>query len=270
LDKDAPFSQNSDKLEEIFDDLGIPIIDRIAKDITYNWAMTQFKTTLEQLEEGIRYLDYRTMPHKEKRDELYFAHSLYATSAVQELKMISTFIEKNSHELIFIDFNHFYDMGNDDYNRLNELLLKYLGDKMCKPGNIDKSLNDFSAQDCNFIVFYDKNPPNFAWSQSFISSPWGNVQTDEEMLEFLSSNLENGRPKNKAYISQALLTPDAHAIATNLRGSLFQWQQETLTSANKWVENAPVGKDHGINIVIRDFTDRLFARTVITRNYESL
>ena len=36
LDKDAPFSQNSDKLEEIFDDLGIPIIDRIAKDITYN------------------------------------------------------------------------------------------------------------------------------------------------------------------------------------------------------------------------------------------
>ena len=36
---------------------------------------------------------------------------------------------------------------------------------MCEPGNIDKSLNDFSAQDCNFIVFYDKNPPNFAWSQ---------------------------------------------------------------------------------------------------------
>ena len=28
--------------------------------------MTQFKTTLEQLEEGIRYLDYRTMPHKVK------------------------------------------------------------------------------------------------------------------------------------------------------------------------------------------------------------
>ena len=36
---------------------------------------------------------------------------------------------------------------------------------MCEPGNIDKSLNDFSAQDCNFIVFYDKNPPDFAWSQ---------------------------------------------------------------------------------------------------------
>jgi len=167
LDKDAPFSQNSDKLEEIFDDLGIPIIDRIAKDITYNWAMTQFKTTLEQLEEGIRYLDYRTMPHKEKRDELYFAHSLYATSAVQELKMISTFIEKNSHELIFIDFNHFYDMGNEDYNRLNELLLKYLGDKMCEPGNIDKSLNDFSAQDCNFIVFYDKKSSKFCLVTEF-------------------------------------------------------------------------------------------------------
>ena len=64
---------------------------------------------------------------QEKRDELYFAHSLYATSAVQELKMISTFIKENRHELIFIDFNHFYDMGDEDYNRLNELLLKYLG-----------------------------------------------------------------------------------------------------------------------------------------------
>ena len=34
--------------------------------------MTQFKTTFEQLEEGIRYLDYRTMPHKVKiRLKLY-------------------------------------------------------------------------------------------------------------------------------------------------------------------------------------------------------
>ena len=67
---------------------------------------------------------------QEKRDELYFAHSLYATSAVQELKMISTFIKENRHELIFIDFNHFYDMRDEDYNRLNELLLKYLGLKV--------------------------------------------------------------------------------------------------------------------------------------------
>ena len=50
----------------------------------------------------------------------------------------------------------------------------------------------------------------------------------------------------------------------------FFMKNPLKTSANKWVENAPVGKDHGINIVIRDFTDRLFARTVIMRNYESL
>lgn len=63
LDKDAPFAQNSDALEEIFNDLDIPLVDSIAKTITYNWAVTVHLTTREQLDSGIRYLDYRTMPH---------------------------------------------------------------------------------------------------------------------------------------------------------------------------------------------------------------
>ena len=36
---------------------------------------------------------------------------------------------------------------------------------MCERGDIDQSLENFSAQNCNFIVFYDRNPPIFAWPQ---------------------------------------------------------------------------------------------------------
>ena len=63
LDKHAPFSQNAEALEEIFNNLDISIFDAIAKKITYNWARTVHLTTREQLDRGIRYLDYRTMPH---------------------------------------------------------------------------------------------------------------------------------------------------------------------------------------------------------------
>jgi hypothetical protein len=66
LDKTAPFSQNSDALEQIFDELNLDLVDSIAKEITYNWAVTVHMTTIQQLRAGIRYLDYRTMPHKLK------------------------------------------------------------------------------------------------------------------------------------------------------------------------------------------------------------
>ena len=63
LDKNAPFAQNSDALQEILNELDIEVIDSIAKTITYNWCMTVHLTTREQLDRGIRYFDFRTMPH---------------------------------------------------------------------------------------------------------------------------------------------------------------------------------------------------------------
>jgi len=92
LDKSAPFSQNSDGLDQIFEDIGLDKVDEIAKEITYNWAITQVLSTSDQLEAGIRYLDYRTMPLRPNREDLYNAHSLYGPSTEYEMMQILNFI----------------------------------------------------------------------------------------------------------------------------------------------------------------------------------
>jgi len=64
----------------------------VPKEITYNWAITQVLTTSEQLEAGIRYFDYRTMPLRPNREDLYNAHSLYGPSTEYEMMQIWNFI----------------------------------------------------------------------------------------------------------------------------------------------------------------------------------
>ena len=74
--------------------------------------MTNHITTRQQLDLGVWYLDYRTMPHKEHMTELYNAHALYATSTEFELQQVKEFLTENPGELVIIDFNHFYDMSS--------------------------------------------------------------------------------------------------------------------------------------------------------------
>ena len=44
--------------------------------------------------------------------------------------------------------------------------------------------------------------PEVAWPQSTINSLWGNAQDPESLLDFLSSELEDGRPADQLYVHQ--------------------------------------------------------------------
>ncbi|CAG5106291.1 Oidioi.mRNA.OKI2018_I69.chr1.g2776.t1.cds [Oikopleura dioica] len=228
LDKKAPFSQNSEGLDDIFDQIGIDKVDEIAKEITYNWAITQILTTQEQLEAGIRYFDYRTMPLRPSREEVYNAHSLYGPSTEYEMMQIWSFLRDNPGELVIVNFNHFYDMDQKHYDWLEEHLRTLFGDKICdipEDPLSTLSFNDIKATNCNVIILYGssirpdcinssalpKNQPiprpDFAWNKgSNLSDPWLNKQDKESLFSGLDSNLEKGRPLDKFYGSQALLT----------------------------------------------------------------
>ena len=44
--------------------------------------------------------------------------------------------------------------------------------------------------------------PEVAWPQSAIKSLWGNAQDPESLLDFLSSELDSGRPADQLYVHQ--------------------------------------------------------------------
>ena len=65
------------------------------------------------------------------------------------------------------------------------------------------------------------------------------------------------------------MTPNARVIATGLRSTLYEWQKDLLPMINDWTsEQKSLDATHGINIVLRDFTDEEFAETVVRKNYE--
>ena len=65
------------------------------------------------------------------------------------------------------------------------------------------------------------------------------------------------------------MTPNARVIATGLRSTLYEWQKDLLPMINDWTsEQKSLDVTHGINIVLRDFTDEKFAETVVRKNYE--
>lgn len=63
--------------------------------MAFNWGVTSHVTTREQLYMGVRHFDFRAMEHIEHPGEIYFAHSLYGTSAEYEMEIFKKFA--NSH-----------------------------------------------------------------------------------------------------------------------------------------------------------------------------
>ena len=59
----------------------------------------------------------------------------------------------------------------------------------------------FREQKCNLIIVENKMP-EVAWPQSAIKSLWGNAQDPESLLDFLSSELDSGRPADQLYVHQ--------------------------------------------------------------------
>ena len=110
---------------------------------------------------------------------------------------------------------------------LKDSLKSRLGDRICPPQDDIRigtmSLNWFREQKCNLIIVENKMP-EIAWPQSSISSKWGNAQDPESLLDFLSSELESGRPTDKLYVHQEtdLTNPNDSHVGQNLASWLYR------------------------------------------------
>merc|ERR1712110_1371209 len=208
LDQEEPLAQNMDAkvlidIENIIDGLIFPVrevlnlaFDGIVKKIVHNWAVTQHSTITEQLHNGIRYFDLRTMPHKEK-GTLYNAHSLYGPSTQHVLRSIQHFQSNNPDELVFIDFHKFHDMSSNDYDKLARMLNTKFGSKLCQPPNDEDrpistmTLNSLRNENCNVIALYPNEALNYPKPQNVwknddnVRNKWGNKQTSAAMLNVI-------------------------------------------------------------------------------------
>jgi len=253
LDVDGPLAPNQ------------PDVFQFAKTIVHNWSVTQDLDFLQQLQRGIRYLDFRIAPLREK-GTYNIVHGLYGKEIGQQLQIIDEFLTNHPKEVVILDFSALYEFTEADHTELINMILSCFNGKLAKrQASFDNvTLNQLNEINSQAIVLYDANIDNeYLWNRSLISSPWPNVQDTASLVGFL--NEEVAKDHLNLFVAQGVISPDAKTILANLASTLKQWgmEQDVENTVIGW---AGVQDKQKLNIVIADFVTSHFCESIIKCN----
>ena len=84
---------------------------------------------LQQLHDGVRYFDLRVCARHQGFDgELWIVHSMFSLPLREVVEAVATFIEENPYEVVILDLNHLYCMGEREHMVCLRLFQDILGD----------------------------------------------------------------------------------------------------------------------------------------------
>ncbi|CAD5112897.1 DgyrCDS2105 [Dimorphilus gyrociliatus] len=242
------------------------------KPIVYNWSVCQDKSITDQLKLGIRYLDIRVCTNG-NTDELFTFHGLFSQTIESLLIEVREFLENHSKEVVFLDFNHFCEVSNDQHEKLVKMIEDYMNPFISVSNYTIESicLNGLWEKKIQALVFYQSEKVKNCkfLTRNSIISPWANTEEFEELLPYLQIMLEDDSRKDRFHVCQMILTPKTDTVLkgllSNLRSKMCTPYFEKMIN---WMNDQYTGYDHGLNIVIRDFIDEQFTDKVVKLNYE--
>lgn len=244
----------ADSVHNLVTFLGSP-----AKSIVANWSRTQSLGVEAQLRAGVRYFDIR-VSSRPGTLELFVIHGLYGPTVESCLDSLATFLDEHCHEIVLLDFNHFYNMDAVAHDRLINTLLDRFSSKMCPVMDISElSLQMLWSAGLQLIVFYHSDSTlceaQFQlWPASSIPAPWYNTTSCPALLSAVSrdnvSRLQS--PSHTFHVMQAILTPDGAFIFSHLTQRLSgTLAGQALKPLLDWLQLQKTG----INIVTVDFIE---------------
>uniref|UniRef100_A0A8C8R7P4 Phosphatidylinositol specific phospholipase C X domain containing 2 n=1 Tax=Pelusios castaneus TaxID=367368 RepID=A0A8C8R7P4_9SAUR len=244
----------------------------LVKKLMKKWSVTQNLTFKEQLEGGIRYFDLRVSSKpREVGQEIYFIHGLYGIKVWDGLMEINTFLTQHPREVIFLDFNHFYAMGDQHHIYLINRIWEAFGSKLCTMEHVENvTLQYLWKKKEQVLIFYHyplyQEYP-FLWPGNKMPAPWANTTNVHKLLQFLETTLEERAQHGTFHVSQAILTPRVKTIARHpIRGLKNTLVHRNLPMILNWVKTQKPGV-MGVNIITSDFVELVdFAATVIALN----
>ncbi|XP_060090511.1 PI-PLC X domain-containing protein 2 [Heteronotia binoei] len=246
----------------------IPLVKKIMK----KWSVTQNLTFKEQLEGGIRYFDLRVSSKPgEAGQEIYFIHGLFGIKVCDGLMEMNTFLTHHPTEVIFLDFNHFYAMGNSHHEYLISRIQEVFGSKLCTKECVENvTLNYLWEKKQQVLIFYHHplyEEYLYLWPGNKMPAPWANTTNVHKLLQFLDTTLGERAKQGTFHVSQAILTPRVKTIARHLiRGLKNTLVQRNLPLILEWVKLQKPGI-MGVNIITSDFVELVdFADSVIALN----
>ncbi|XP_045775125.1 PI-PLC X domain-containing protein 3 isoform X1 [Maniola jurtina] len=241
------------------------------------WTITQAFDALQQLLIGIRYLDLR-LATKTGVDQFFFTHGMYADEISKPLQQVKDFVDQHPHEVVILDFQHFYGFTSEDHQKLIRYVLNLFGPQLVprQPDLNGVTLNSLYRLRQQVIVVY-RHPSVLStgefWQPQMLPSPWPQQDSIRGLLDFLK-NVK--RHPGMGFVHQAVLTPTPGFI-------IFRWISNLRERCAKPVKNEIYPKlaeftpgrpadQNGptpVNVIIADFVEMdnsIFSKSVIQLN----
>lgn len=191
----------------------IPFLTSTLNHIVSSWAKTQERTVYEQFCDGIRYLDLRVCARPDLDGALWIVHSMFSLPLADVLKDARRFLDEHPNEVVILDLNHLYLMGDREHDACVNLFRQELGAKLAPSSvGINVTLQQLWQNEHQAIVLYDNdtavNTHDVLWSGTLIDSLWPNAQNCGTLKKSIDDSLKNGRD-HRFHVVQGLLTPDS-------------------------------------------------------------
>ncbi|CAD6939462.1 unnamed protein product [Tilletia controversa] len=234
--------------------------------IMKGWSIAQPLDIQHQLSSGIRYLDLRVQASKNVFTGNYshnIVHSLFSVSIDDVLAQVDTFLSESGkeNEVVLLDFNHFFNYDAAAHADLASRIKTQLNNKLA-PASLtaNVTLDQLWKSSGRVVTFYSDNTSvtqnDFLWSPKIISSPWPDMRTATDVLNFLDASV----PVTAAtfYVLQGVITPDGDMIGNGLIP--FTDNPSNLLELAKTINPGLIHrikgwKQKGVNIVIADYVN---------------
>ncbi|XP_074671069.1 PI-PLC X domain-containing protein 1 isoform X1 [Strix aluco] len=193
LDETSAVSGNESKLVKFLN----KCIPCIVHPIIMKWSTTQELTVTEQLEAGVRYLDFR-IAHKanDPSMNLYFVHMVYTTVTVQDILWeVLRWLETHPQEVVILACRNFDGLTR----KLHCLLIAYIKEifqcKLC-PRNVVPTLRTMWQHGHQVIVSYEEDLEVEEHCELWPAIPywWGNKTATRALIQYLEHMKRMGRP----------------------------------------------------------------------------
>jgi len=256
---------------------------------------TQNYTINEQLNYGIRYLDFR-VTYNSGDNAWIFSHAGWdmEDKVYTALDNIKTFLDRHPKEIVIIDFQHFPEIDDsDDQANLPNLrtkLMNTLGVYMVpfSKGVHTKLQTLWNENKRAIVLMTDSVYNTFSSSQqaslwkksSSIESPWPDAADEEDAIRYLDGKIaamnsgyasHNYNHYNKFYVVQGIST------ASKSVDSLWDGANDTNPAVLSILEGNSVPlisndwRNSPLNIIIMDYVDTVdFVPVVKSMNMDSI
>jgi hypothetical protein len=196
----------------VSEDLGIPV-----EDIITPWSLAQDRDIYQQMEGGIRYIDFRCAWYK---DSWHTFHFEVGNLCQTLLLNASQFLHDHPQEIVILEISHFDgDPSDSDVEALEDLVIAILGSYLYHVDpEFSATLNELVETDQRALVTMDKTSGRYSskiWSSDAIYNTYADSDKLSKMEDYNTGKIKDylsGAHPTALYKISWTLTPAADAI----------------------------------------------------------